>query len=116
MAGMGRCFYSGSSAFCGRWLVGPPHRCDGLPTFYLKKPDQNVGAGLLANAVCQLIHVRLTHRIREQARSHAYRIATPPSFVRSITTYPAISKQANYLFDIRCLGSNIATYIRCLGS
>ena len=29
-----------------------------------------VGAGLLANTGCQSIHVCLTHRIREQARSH----------------------------------------------
>jgi len=27
-------------------------------------------AGLLANAVCQLIQLSLIHRIREQARSH----------------------------------------------
>ncbi len=36
----------------------------------LKKPDQNVGAGLLANAVCQSPDAYLTHCIREQARSH----------------------------------------------
>ncbi len=29
-----------------------------------------VGAGLLANAVYQSVHLQLTHRIREQARSH----------------------------------------------
>ena len=29
-----------------------------------------MGAGLLANAVCQSMHLVLTHRIREQARSH----------------------------------------------
>ncbi len=29
-----------------------------------------VGAGLLANAVCQAALLYLTHRIREQARSH----------------------------------------------
>jgi hypothetical protein len=29
-----------------------------------------VGAGLLANAVYQSLDVLLTHRIREQARSH----------------------------------------------
>jgi hypothetical protein len=29
-----------------------------------------VGAGLLANAVCQSMHLLLIHRIREQARSH----------------------------------------------
>ena len=29
-----------------------------------------VGAGLLANAVCQSMHLSLNHRIREQARSH----------------------------------------------
>ena len=30
----------------------------------------SVGAGLLANAECQLAHLALTHRLREQARSH----------------------------------------------
>ncbi|PKA70309.1 hypothetical protein ATI02_3204 [Pseudomonas baetica] len=29
-----------------------------------------VGAGLLANVVCQIQEFCLTHRIREQARSH----------------------------------------------
>src|SRR5471030_2577384 len=38
--------------------------------FYLMHCDPNVGAGLLAKAVCQLTHVLLTHRLREQARSH----------------------------------------------
>ncbi len=39
----------------------------------------NVGAGLLANAVDQLQMHSLTHRIREQARSHrgSVLIATP---------------------------------------
>ena len=32
--------------------------------------DPNVGAGLLAKAVVQSAHVSLTHRLREQARSH----------------------------------------------
>ena len=32
----------------------------------------NVGAGLLAKAQCQSAHVWLTHRIREQARSHIF--------------------------------------------
>lgn len=27
-----------------------------------------------------------------------------------------ITKQPNYCVDIRCLGSNISTYIHCLGS
>ena len=36
----------------------------------LNKPDQSVGAGLLANAVCQSPDAYLTHCIREQARSH----------------------------------------------
>ncbi len=27
-----------------------------------------------------------------------------------------IAKQPNYCVDIRCLGSNISTYIHCLGS
>ncbi|SFY41516.1 hypothetical protein SAMN03159316_0233 [Pseudomonas sp. NFR02] len=33
---------------------------------------KSVGAGLLANAVCQLTYSLLTHRIREQARSHIF--------------------------------------------
>jgi hypothetical protein len=36
----------------------------------LMQCDPNVGAGLLANTVCQSIHLSLTHRLREQARSH----------------------------------------------
>jgi hypothetical protein len=36
----------------------------------LKQTQTNVGASLLANAVCQLTHAFLAHRIREQARSH----------------------------------------------
>src|SRR5471030_239820 len=38
--------------------------------FYLMHRDPNVGAGLLAKAVVQSAHVSLTHRLREQARSH----------------------------------------------
>jgi len=34
-----------------------------------------VGAGLLAKAVGQPVHVSLNHRIREQARSHIDRIS-----------------------------------------
>ena len=34
--------------------------------------EQNVGAGLLANAVYQSCMYRLTLRIREQARSHIF--------------------------------------------
>ncbi|CAI8961424.1 hypothetical protein EMIT0P100_50169 [Pseudomonas sp. IT-P100] len=30
--------------------------------------------------------------------------------------YPLNTKQPNYYVDIRCLGSNISTYILCLGS
>src|SRR5471030_2135943 len=37
---------------------------------YLMHKDPNVGAGLLAKAVVQSAHVSLTHRLREQARSH----------------------------------------------
>ena len=33
---------------------------------------KTVGAGLLANAVCQSKYLFLTHRIREQARSHIW--------------------------------------------
>ena len=32
----------------------------------------HVGAGLLANAMCQSVHLVLIHRIREQARSHIF--------------------------------------------
>ncbi|EJN18894.1 hypothetical protein PMI36_05123 [Pseudomonas sp. GM79] len=34
--------------------------------------DDSVGAGLLANAVYQSTLMFLTHRIREQARSHRF--------------------------------------------
>ncbi len=34
--------------------------------------DPNVGAGLLAKAVCQSRRCRMTLRFREQARSHRY--------------------------------------------
>ncbi len=33
-------------------------------------PQKPVGASLLANAIFQSLYRRLTHRIREQARSH----------------------------------------------
>ncbi len=36
---------------------------------FLKKPNQNVGAGLPAIAVCQLIQLQLNHRHRRQASS-----------------------------------------------
>ena len=36
----------------------------------LTKPNPTVGAGLLAKASIQPNHHQLTHRIREQARSH----------------------------------------------
>ncbi len=36
----------------------------------LMRTDPNVGAGLLANAECQAVHLPLIHRLREQARSH----------------------------------------------
>ena len=32
----------------------------------------HVGAGLLAKAVYQSVHLALTHRLREQARSHIF--------------------------------------------
>ncbi len=41
------------------------------PTSYSKLHAVNC-AGLLANAVGQSIHLSLTHRIREQARSHLW--------------------------------------------
>ena len=36
----------------------------------------NVGAGLLANAVCQSAHLVLIERFREQARSHTSPVLT----------------------------------------
>ncbi|WP_144243155.1 hypothetical protein [Pseudomonas fluorescens] len=41
-------------------LRKPAHRCE----------DQNVGAGLLAKAVCQSKNCWLMRRFREQARTH----------------------------------------------
>jgi len=38
----------------------------------LTKPNPTVGAGLLAKASTQPNHHQLTHRIREQARSHRF--------------------------------------------
>ncbi len=32
----------------------------------------HVGAGLLAKAACQSVHLALKHRVREQARSHIF--------------------------------------------
>jgi len=43
---------------------------------YLMHCDPTVGAGLLAKAVAQSAHVSLTHRFREQARSHFDRVQT----------------------------------------
>ena len=41
------------------------------PTQIFKADEfPTVGAGLLANAQCQSIHVYLMYRFREQARSH----------------------------------------------
>ncbi len=37
---------------------------------FLHNTEHNVGAGLLANAVCQSTFQCLTERFREQARSH----------------------------------------------
>ncbi len=52
----------------------PAHPTHFLPVPYLEPPHTKlhspVGAGLLANAVYQSIYPSLTHRIREQARSH----------------------------------------------
>ncbi len=41
-----------------------------------------MGAGLLANAVCQPTRMALTHRIREQARSH--RVLKQPLHMRRL--------------------------------
>ena len=74
--------------FCGSWLA-----CDADTSVYQAQPvdaiagkpaptekqsstvltvelGQLVGVGLLANAVGQSAHLSLTHRLREQARSH----------------------------------------------
>ena len=60
-----------NAVYCRSWLVGSPHRCDGLTSVYLNELDQTVGAGLLAKAVCQSCMYQLTHCFREQARSHS---------------------------------------------
>jgi hypothetical protein len=41
-----------------------------VTAFFTSGEDQNVGGGLLPNAVCQSKHLLLIHRIRDQARSH----------------------------------------------
>ena len=41
-----------------------------MASFFWPENPINVGAGLLANAVCQALHLFLMDRIREQARSH----------------------------------------------
>ena len=46
------------------WVINESSRV------FLNDADQSVGAGLLAKALCQSGHHVLTHRIREQARSH----------------------------------------------
>jgi len=38
------------------------------------------------------------------------------SATKTQPTGQLITKPANYYIDIRCLGSNISTYIHCLGS
>src|SRR3546814_1903807 len=45
-------------------------------------------------------------------------IRRPPRSTRTDTLFPytTLFRSANYLFDICCLGSNISTYIHCLGS
>ncbi len=51
--------------------------------------DSNVGAGLLAKAQCQLACSVLTHRIREQARSHLFDLHQPwgsVSTLRKVST------------------------------
>src|SRR5476649_89669 len=85
--------------FCGSWLacdagtsVYQAQPADAIagkpaPTFdrvqttpiYLINRNPNVGAGLLAKAVGQLAHVSLTHRLREQARSHNLTEYRPPA-------------------------------------
>jgi len=58
-----------SAVYCRSWLA-----CDAGTSVYLNELDQPVGAGLLAKAVYQLIHAWLTHRLREQARSHIWNV------------------------------------------
>ncbi len=65
--------YSGSllaNAEHGGLVADLSGRSSTATHFCLKHRDPNVGAGLPANAVCQSAHVSLTHRLREQARSH----------------------------------------------
>ncbi len=53
-------------------------RCDAVG---LTIHGPNVGAGLLANAQCQSLIICLTHRIREQARSHILNVVRLESVV-----------------------------------
>ncbi|NMZ37208.1 hypothetical protein [Pseudomonas proteolytica] len=52
----------------------PSHPCE----------DQNVGAGLLAKAVCQSKNCWLMHRFREQARSHNKNAASLMFFAQNL--------------------------------
>ncbi|WP_218175326.1 hypothetical protein, partial [Pseudomonas sp. D2002] len=55
-----------------------------------------VGAGLLANAVGQPAHVSLTHRLREQARSHTLDLSTSGRCAFASTT------QVGYQVAVLC--------------
>ena len=48
-----------------------------------------VGGGLLPNASCQSISISLTHRFREQARSHIYSINQKWKLVLNNAVRPA---------------------------
>ena len=57
----------------------------------------NVGAGLLANRVYQLMHLWLTHRIREQARSHSQVVACQVDTRRSPERYRRQASSHNWV-------------------
>ena len=61
----------------GRQVWQKSSRAGRRLSFNGSKPNQNVGAGLLANAVCQSQMYQLNHRFREQARSHILVRFTP---------------------------------------
>jgi len=68
----------------------------------LKKPNQNVGAGLPAIAVCQPIQLQLTHRHRRQASSHTDRVSPVTSSFRPLMTWQPHITVATIVEDNGC--------------
>ena len=54
----------------------------------------HVGAGLLAKAVYQSVHLALTHRFREQARSHIFDRVEPLERERQLDRHLLALRQA----------------------